>query len=110
VSDQDGEAAVIAFLLLDVVLQSLFCYALAMQITIQIPDDLAQQPDPARVALEAFAIEGYRTGAFTALQTRQLLGFETRFQLDGFLKQHQVWDHAYSVEDLEHDRRGFEHS
>jgi len=29
-----------------------------MQITVQLPDDLAQRPDPAREALEAFAIEG----------------------------------------------------
>jgi hypothetical protein len=76
-----------------------------MQITVDLPDDLAQRPDPARAALEAVAIEGYRSGAFTAYQTRRLLGFETRYELDGFLKSHQVWEHAYGLEDLEHDRR-----
>jgi len=81
-----------------------------MQITVQIPDDLAQQPDPARTALEAFAIEGYRSGALSTSQTRLLLGFETRMELDGFLKEHQVWDRAYSIEDMERDRAGFEHS
>jgi len=79
-----------------------------MQITVQLPDDLAQHPNPARAALEAFAIEGYRTGALSAYQTRQILGFETRCELDGFLKAHQVWEHAYSIEDLEKDRAGFE--
>lgn len=79
-----------------------------MQITVQLPDDLARQPDPARAALEAFAIEGYWSGAFSAFRTRQLLGFETRAELDGFLKRHEVWDHAYSIEDLESDRAGFE--
>jgi len=79
-----------------------------MQITVQLPDDLAQHPNPAREALEAFAIEGYRSGALSAYQTRLLLGFETRFELDGFLKQHGVWDHAYSVEDLDKDATGFE--
>jgi Uncharacterised protein family (UPF0175) len=79
-----------------------------MQITVQLPDDLAQRPDPAREALEAFAIEGYRSGALSALQTRLLLGFETGEQFDGFLKRHEVWDHAYSVEDLESDAAGFE--
>jgi hypothetical protein len=79
-----------------------------MQITVQLPDDLAQLPDPARAALEAFAIEGYRSSALSSFQTRQLLGFETRFELDGFLKQHGVWERAYSVEDLESDRVGFE--
>jgi predicted HTH domain antitoxin len=81
-----------------------------MQVTVEIPDDMAQRltpkgQDPARATLEAVAIEGYRSGALTAYQTRRLLGFETRYELDGFLKQHNVWEHAYSVEDLEQDRR-----
>jgi hypothetical protein len=79
-----------------------------MQITVALPDDLARLPDPARTALEAFAIEGYRSGALSAYQTRLLLGFETRYELDGFLKEHEVWDHAYSLDDLEKDRAGFE--
>jgi hypothetical protein len=79
-----------------------------MQIIVTIPDDLAQHPDPAREALEAFAIEGYRSGVLSAYQTRLLLGFETRDELDGFLKAHEVWDRAYSVEDLEKDAAGFE--
>ena len=80
----------------------------AMQITVQLPDDLAQRPDPAREALEAFAIEGYRSGALSACQTRMLLGFETRYELDGFFKQHGVWERAYSVENLEKDAEAFE--
>jgi predicted HTH domain antitoxin len=79
-----------------------------MQIIVTIPDDLAKHPDPAREALEAFAIEGYRSGALSAYQTRMLLGYETREELDGFLKARQVWDRAYSVEDLEKDAAGFE--
>jgi predicted HTH domain antitoxin len=81
-----------------------------MQVTVEIPDDLAHRltpkgQDPARAALEAVAIEGYRSGALTAYQTRCLLGFETRYELDAFLKEHNVWEHAYSLEDLEQDRR-----
>ena len=79
-----------------------------MQIIVTIPDDLAQHPNPAREALEAFAIEGYRSGALSAYQTRLLLGFETREELDGFLKAHEVWHHSYSIEDLEKDAAGFE--
>ncbi len=79
-----------------------------MQITVQLPDDLVQHPDPARKALETLAIEGYRSGALSAYQTRILLGFETRYELDGFLKEHGVWDRAYSVEDLDRDAVGFE--
>jgi predicted HTH domain antitoxin len=81
-----------------------------MQVTVEIPDDFVQSlrsfaQDPARATLEAVAIEGYRSGALTALQTRRLLGFETRYELDGFLKSHNVFEHAYSLEDLEQDRK-----
>jgi len=81
-----------------------------MQVTVEIPDDMARRlmplgQDPARATLEAVAIEGYRSGALSALQTRLLLGFETRYELDGFLKEHNVWEHAYSLEDLEQDRQ-----
>jgi predicted HTH domain antitoxin len=80
-----------------------------MQVTVEFPDDVAQSlaalgRDPARATLEAVAIEGYRSGALTASQTRRLLGFETRYELDGFLKAHNVWEHSYGLEDLEHDR------
>ena len=81
-----------------------------MQVTLEIPDDMARWlaangEDPARSTLEAVAIEGYRSGALTASQTRRLLGFGTRYELDGFLKAHNVWEHAYDLEDLEQDRK-----
>jgi len=79
-----------------------------MEITVQLPDDLAQHADPVREALEAFALEGYRTGTLTPYQTRMLLGFRTRYQLDGFLKSHGVYENAYSAKDLEDDAQGFE--
>jgi hypothetical protein len=79
-----------------------------MQITVRIPGHLAQYSDHALAAPETFAIEGHRPGAFSAYRTRQLLGFETRSELDCFLKQQEVRDHAYSVEDLKKDRAGFE--
>ena len=80
-----------------------------MQVTVDIPDEMAHRLipegiDPARRALESIAIEGYRSGALTTSQTRRLLGFETRYELEGFLKAHNVWEHAYSLEDLERDR------
>jgi predicted HTH domain antitoxin len=79
-----------------------------MRITVQLPDDLAQHANAVREALEAFAVEGYRSGALSAYQTRQLLGFDTQYELDGFLKKHGVLDHAYTVADLEKDAAGFE--
>ncbi len=47
-----------------------------MQILVELPDDLASRAQPARDALEAVAIAGYRSGAFTPCQVQQLLGFE----------------------------------
>jgi predicted HTH domain antitoxin len=81
-----------------------------MQVTVDIPDDLADRltrdgQDPARSTLEAVAIEGYRSGALTSSQARRLLGFETRYELDGFLKTHHVWEGAYGIDDLESDRK-----
>ena len=70
-----------------------------MEITVRLPDDLTQQPDPGRAALEALAIEGYRSEVLSHFQASQLLGL-SRFEFDGFLKKHEVTDHAYGVDDL----------
>jgi hypothetical protein len=74
-----------------------------MTITVELPDNIETHPNPGREALEALAIEGYRSGSLTPYQTRMMLGFETRNELDGFLKAHDVWEHAYGVEDFEQD-------
>ena len=74
-----------------------------MQITVQLPDDLAQHPNPGRDALESLAIEGYRAGTLSHFQASQILGL-SRFEFDGFLKERHIYDHAYDVEDLEQDR------
>jgi len=73
-----------------------------MRITVQLPDDLTQHPDPAREAVEALAIEGYRSGALSHYQASHLLGL-SRFEFEGFLKERNIYDHAYSIEDLEQD-------
>jgi len=81
-----------------------------MQVTLEIPDEMAEWiaskgQDLSRAALEALAIEGYRSGSLSPLKTRLLLGFETRYEFDGFLKARKVWEHAYDLEDLEQDRK-----
>jgi len=73
-----------------------------MQITVHLPDDLAEHPDPGREALESLAIEGYRTEALSHFQASQLLGM-SRFEFEAFLKQRQIFDHAYGVQDLADD-------
>jgi predicted HTH domain antitoxin len=78
-----------------------------MQITVQLPDDLAQRPNPGREALESLAIEGYRSGALSHFEAAQLLGM-SRMEFDGFLKGRSIFDHAYSADDLAEDVRNFE--
>jgi hypothetical protein len=75
-----------------------------MNLTVDIPDDLvgrlnAAGGDLSRRALEALALEEYKSGHITKAEMRRLLGFSTRYELDGFLKAHEVWaDHT--IEDL----------
>jgi predicted HTH domain antitoxin len=73
-----------------------------MQITVDLADDIAGHADPGREALEALAIEGYRSGTLTHYQASQFLGM-SRFEFDGFLKSRQVYDHAYDADDFEQD-------
>ena len=79
-----------------------------MEFTVQIPDDLASRisasgGDLSRRALEALALEEFRSGRITKPELRRLLGFGTRYQLDGFLKSHHVYEN-YTMEDFERDR------
>jgi hypothetical protein len=52
----------------------IFCYPEAMRITVELPEDLAQHADQGREALDALAIEGYRSSALSHYQASQLLG------------------------------------
>ena len=79
-----------------------------MTITLEIPDELAAAltssgQDLGRAALEALALDGYRSDRLTEADIRQLLGFETRMEVHGFLKEHGVFL-PYTLQDLEHDR------
>ena len=73
-----------------------------MKITVELPDDVAQRPNAGREALEALAIEGYRSGVLTCYQAGQLL-LVSRLEFDALLKRRQIEAHAYDVEDLEQD-------
>ena len=79
-----------------------------MQLTLDLPDELSAAlansgPDLPRAALEAIALEAFRERKLTTAQLRRLLGFESRHELDGFLKQHEVWL-DYTWQDVEQDR------
>jgi predicted HTH domain antitoxin len=78
-----------------------------MEVTVTIPEDIAAQlhtkwQDLPRAALESLALEAYRSGTLTTAQLRRLLGFESRYELDGFLKQAGVYL-DYDLEDLKQD-------
>ncbi len=74
-----------------------------MQITVELPNDVTQHPDPAREVLEAVALAGYRSGKLTHYQASRLLGLNSRFEFDAFLKTRGIYDHAYGPEDLAED-------
>lgn len=52
--------------------------------------------------LEAYALEGYKSGQLSAHQVQEILGFETPMEVDGFLKGHGVYL-DYTEQDLEED-------
>ena len=79
-----------------------------MELIVQIPDDLASRMsasggDLSRRALEALALEEFKSGHITKPELRRLLGFGTRYRLDGFLKSHDVYE-DYTMEDFDQDR------
>jgi hypothetical protein len=80
-----------------------------MEVAIHLPDDIAHHlqekwgQDIPRHVLESVALECFRERILGEAQLRRLLGFETRFEVHAFLKQHEV--PFYRLEDLEHDRQ-----
>ena len=80
-----------------------------MQITLEIPDDLAAQllptgQDPARAALEALALTGYRARRLSESQVKQMLGYSSRLQVHALLKENSV-NLNYTMQDLDQDLR-----
>jgi hypothetical protein len=78
-----------------------------MDVTVHIPDDIAARlasagGDLSRRALEGLALEEYKSGHISDPELRLLLGFETRYELDGFLKAHGVYEN-FTMEDFERD-------
>jgi hypothetical protein len=80
-----------------------------MQVTIEIPDALAQEMipaglEPARAVLEDALVEAYREHRISGHQLMTALGIETRYDLDGFLKAREVWI-EYTPEQMAADQR-----
>lgn len=70
-----------------------------MQITVELPEDISRHPNPGREALEALAVEGYRSRKLTQHDVGLLLDF-SRIQTEDFLS-HHVDLYDYAAEELE---------
>ena len=78
-----------------------------MNVTLRIPDEIAERltaagADLERDALEGFALEAFRAGRLNRYELRQVLGIETRYELDGFLKARGVHE-PVTPEDIRRD-------
>lgn len=77
-----------------------------MNLTVHIPDEIASSLDTggdlSRRVLEAFAVDEYRSERISKAQLRRLLGFETGYELDDFLKAHRIGANV-TIEDVRRD-------
>ena len=78
-----------------------------MDVYLQVPEEFARQlasdsEGLARVALEALAAEGVRSGKLSAFQARTLLGIQSRYEIDGLLKKPGVFFNL-TLEDVQED-------
>lgn len=78
-----------------------------MNVAIEIPDEIgqvlaAQAGGVTRAVLEAVAIEAYRSGTITSAQVQQMLGLNSRWVTESFLRRAEAY-HDYTVADLEQD-------
>lgn len=78
-----------------------------MQITIELPDDIADQlqlqpTNISRRILELIAADNYRQGRIGAAQVRRMLNFSSRWETYEFLKREKAYL-PYTEDDLEQD-------
>lgn len=83
-----------------------------MEITLTLPDDLAERlaaasGDLSQTALEALAVEGYRQGNLSAFEVRQILGHESRWETEDFLAAHDAWP-GLTEEDLSEELKAIQ--
>lgn len=71
-----------------------------MDLTVHIPDDIATRLREITGDLSRRALEEYKGGHISKPELSRLLGFETRYELDGFLKEHGVYE-CFTFEEVE---------
>lgn len=79
-----------------------------MQLTIDIPDDIASHLRVAlgeleRLAMEHLALAGYNAGTLSRYQVQRLLGFDNRWDTEEWLGSRRA-SSQYSIAELEQDR------
>jgi uncharacterized protein UPF0175 len=78
-----------------------------MEVTVQIPDTIGARlskdtADVPRWLLEKAGLEAYRSREISSYELRLMLGLQSRFELEAFLKTHGVYL-EYTDEDFAHD-------
>lgn len=78
-----------------------------MTIQMNIPDDIAQRlsahnKDLSQAAFEWMVAEAYREEILTHEEVRRAMGYQTPMEVDGFLKEHQVWL-EYTIDDFDRE-------
>lgn len=84
-----------------------------MQITIEIPDDIAHRlsqkvDNLPRHILESLVIEAYQTELITQAEVGRVLNLPSRWETDAFLKRAGAYTH-YTEADLQQDRETLRH-
>ncbi|MDH4453459.1 MAG: UPF0175 family protein [Verrucomicrobiota bacterium] len=80
-----------------------------MQVTLNIPDVIAQQLAPdvtriSRVIVENLAAQAYRSGVLSSREVSVLLGHDSRWETEDFLSAHDAWP-GLSVDEAAEDSR-----
>lgn len=80
-----------------------------MQVTLNIPDVIAQQLAPdvtriSRVIVENLAAQAYRSGVLSSREVSVLLDHDSRWETEDFLSAHDAWP-GLSVDEAAEDSR-----
>jgi predicted HTH domain antitoxin len=78
-----------------------------VNVAIDIPDEIgrvlaAQAGGVSRAVLQAVAAEAYRSGAITTAEVQQMLGLQSRWETESFLRRAGAY-HDYTMDDLARD-------
>jgi hypothetical protein len=80
-----------------------------MAVVVELPSEVeatlrTEMPDLDRHALEALALEWFRTERISHFQLRSILGLD-RFETDAFLKARGEYAQCPTIDDVRNDRR-----